>query len=117
MDYPHRLVGGVIDGVAEAVKGVVSSVVGGIQGTGEQVMRATDAPLKATLGIEGPLRIIDGVADGATNAARTFVNQGIIEPIQQFGEGVSVALDHPLRQVGGGAGSLPPLPFDMPGRW
>ena len=110
MDTPHRLVDRTIDGALDGVKGVVNSVVGGLQSAGGQVVGALDMPLKETLGIKGPLHIVDDVLNGSANATKAFLNQGILGALQQFGEGVSKGLDEPLELMGASPKGLP-FPF------
>jgi len=117
---PHRIVDGVLDGLAEGAKGLASTVANGLKQAGEAVQSALDQPPKALGGPESVARIPDRILDGQVDAVVQAVNQGAIGALQVAGEGIQRGLDQPVEQFGippafekmGEAGSrLPKLPF------
>lgn len=97
---PHRMVDGILDSVADGAKGLVAGATGALTSAGEGVQRGLDMPWQSIGGPEQPLRIVDRLLDGGLRAAVNAVNQGAIGTLQQSGEAVQSALDHPVEQFG-----------------
>ena len=100
---PHRIVGGVADGLASGVRGVGNGLVGSARGLGSQVMGALDKPFNMVTGKEGPHRILDRLVNGTLSAGVNVVDSGIMGSIQAEGEAIMHAMDQPCEQTG-----LPP---------
>ena len=109
MEGPHRVIGNIMDGLANGINGLGNGVVTAIEGVGESVMSALDKPFTGVTGMQGPHRAIDQAAKGAINAGVNFASQGIIGSAKTAGEGIMEALDHPLEQVGKGKFELPKI--------
>ena len=107
MQGPHRVIGNILDGLAEGIDGLGNSAVRAIEGVGESVMSALDKPFTGITGIEGPHRAIDKAAKGAIDAGVNVASRGIIGSVRTAGEGLMKALDHPLEQIGKGKVDLP----------
>lgn len=108
--YPHRVVGSLVDGVAEGVKGLGEAATGALQGAGKAVMTGLDGPFKSITGMEGPHRIVDRMADGVHDSVNNAVGDGIIGSVRIAGEAIMDALDHPMEQLKLGRIGLPKLP-------
>jgi|GEM_PF-1530524 len=109
MEYPHRVVGNIADGIANGVDGLGNGVVNAVKGVGESVMSALDKPFTGVTGMQGPHRTIDHVAKGAIDAGVNFASQGVIGSTKTVGEGIMEALDHPLEQIGKGKVEMPKI--------
>ena len=96
---PHRMVDGVLDGIAVAAQGVVNTVVSGVKGAGKSIMVAADEPWTKTIGIEGPHRVVDRVLDTGADIIQDTANFPINE-LKRAGQGICSALDHPIEQLG-----------------
>lgn len=107
---PHRLADQMVGGLAGGAKGIVSTVKGGLQGVGNTVQGALDAPWRATVGVEQPLRIADRLLNGGMNAAENAVSQGVIGSFQMCGEAIQRALDYLPETLG-----IPPSMGDFGG--
>ena len=109
--YPGDVIDQVAGGATGAVKGVLRSVSGGLQGAGEQVQSAIDAPFNA-LGLRAsPLRIIDRPIKGVVSAVENVVNRGVIESVEMVGNGITSGIDEipkTLTNIGEGRGFQPP---------
>ena len=110
MEYPHRVVGNIADGIANGIDGLGNGVVNAVKGVGESVMSALDKPFTGVTGMQGPHRAIDKAAKGAIDAGVNFASRGVIGSTKTAGEGLMEALDHPLEQVGKGKLELPKFP-------
>ncbi len=100
---PHRIVGGVADGLANGVRGVGNGLVSSARGAGTQVMGALDKPFEMITHKEGPHRIIDRLVNGTLSAGVNVVDSGILGSLQTEGEAIMKAMDQPCEQTG-----LPP---------
>ena len=109
MEGPHRVIGNIMDGLANGINGLGSGAVKAIEGVGESVMSALDKPFTGVTGMQGPHRAIDQAAKGVINAGVNFASQGIIGSAKTAGEGFMEALDHPLEQIGKGKFELPKI--------
>lgn len=109
MEGPHRVIGNIMNGVANGIDGLGNGVVGAVEGVGESVMSALDKPFTGVTGMQGPHRAIDKAARGAIDAGVNFARQGIIDSVKTAGEGLMEALDHPLEQIGRGKFELPKI--------
>jgi hypothetical protein len=109
MEGPHRVIGNILDGLANGINGLGNGVVGAIEGVGESVMSALDKPFTGVTGMQGPHRAIDKAAKGAIDAGVNLASHGVIGSAKTAGEGLMEALDHPLEQVGKGKFELPKI--------
>ncbi len=109
MEYPHRVVGRIADGLVGGVRGVGNGLVGAVKGGGAALMNALDKPFEMTVRKQGPHRIVDRLANGAIDAGVNAVDKGIVQSVQIAGEGIMKALDQPLDELGKGGFSLPKL--------
>ncbi len=100
---PHRIVGGVADGVAEGVRGIGNGLVSSARGAGSQVMGALDKPFEMITHKEGPHRIVDRLVNGTLSAGVNAVDSGIMGSLKTEGEAIMKAMDQPPEQTG-----LPP---------
>ena len=107
--YPHRVAGSLVDGVATGVKGLGEAATGALQGAGKAVMDGLDKPFETVTGMEGPHRVIDRLADGAHDAVNNAMGNGLIGSVKMAGESIMKALDHPLEQLKMGRLKLPKL--------
>ena len=107
---PHRIADQMLNGLCGGARGIVSTVKGGLQDVGNTVQGALDAPWRATVGVEQPLRIADRLLNGGMSAAENAVSQGIIGTIQMGGEAVQRALDYLPETLG-----IPPSMGDKGG--
>ena len=101
-ENPVRMVDKMVDGAVGAVQGIISSTAGAVKGAGQQVMSALDKPFQQVVGIEGPHRAIDRLANGALDTTLNFINSGIIGSARVAGKALMSAADHPFQQVGRG---------------
>ena len=106
---PHRILDGVLDGLADGAKGLVSTMAGGLKGVGGAIQDALDEAPKALGGPESVARIPDRILNGQVDAVVQAVNQGGIGALQTAGEGIQQGLDKPVEQFG-----IPP-PFEQMG--
>lgn len=97
---PHRAVGRIVDTIVGSVRSLGNSLVGAVKGAGHGVVNGLDAPFTAITGKEGPLHIVDRLADGAIDAGVNFVDSGVVGSVQKAGEGVMEALDWLPEQTG-----------------
>ena len=115
--YPGEMIDQVAGGATGAVKGVLRSVSGGLQGAGEQVQSALDGPAHA-LGLRAsPLRIIDRPIKGVVSAVENFVNQGVIGGVEMVGSGITSGIDEipkTLTSIGENKGRGFELPEFLP---
>jgi phage-related protein len=102
MESPNNVVNGVLDGLANGVKGAVNGVLGAFQGVGKTVVNGLDKPFYAITKKQGPLHIVDRAADGVKNGTENFIDNGIIGSLQDVGHGINNALQHPIDQIAGG---------------
>ena len=109
MEGPHRVIGNILDGLAEGIDGLGNGAVRAVEGVGESVMSALDKPFTGVTGMQGPHRVIDKAAKGAIDAGVNFASRGIIASAKTAGEGLMEALDHPLKQIGKGKIELPKI--------
>lgn len=109
MKGPHRVIGDIADGIANAIDGVGNGLVSAVEGAGESVMGALDKPFTGVTGIQGPHRAIDKAAKEVIEAGHNFASRGVIGSVKTAGEGLMEALDHPLEQVGAGKFELPKI--------
>lgn len=109
MEYPHRVVGDALNGLANSVEGIGNSAVRTVEDVGESVMDALDKPFTEITGMEGPHRAVDKAAKGAIDAGVNFASRGIIGSVRSAGEGIMKALDHPLEQIGKGKFEFPDI--------
>lgn len=96
---PHRLLDSIADGLVGGVDGFGNAAVSAVQNAGKAVMGGLDKPFSAVTGREGPHRIIDRAADGATDAVKNIASTGFVGSIRTLGKGIMSALDHPLEQI------------------
>jgi hypothetical protein len=91
--YPGQYVDDVVLGATGAVRGLVSSLAGGVRQAGESVQRALEVPTDA-IGIKsGPGRIVHDPVNGLVGAAENFVNVGVVHSIEMVVQGVTDGLD------------------------
>jgi len=109
MEGPHRVIGNILNGLANGINGLGNGVVGAIKGVGESLMSALDKPFTGVTGMQGPHRAIDKAAKGAIDAGVNFASQGVIGSAKTAGEGLMETLDHPLEQIGKGKFELPKI--------
>jgi hypothetical protein len=109
MEGPHRVIGNVLDGLADSVDSLGNGAVRTIEDVGESLMSALDKPFAEVTGIQGPHRAIDRAAKGAIDAGVNFASRGIIGSAKTAGEGLMKTLDHPLEQIGKGKFELPKI--------
>ena len=109
MEGPHRVIGNILNGLANGINSLGNGVVGAIKGAGESVMSALDKPFTGVTGMQGPHRAIDKVAKGTIGAGVNFASRGIIGSVKIAGEGLMEALDHPLEQISKGKFELPKI--------
>ncbi len=96
---PHRLVDSIVDGLVSGIDGFGNAAISAVQNAGKAVMSGLDKPFSAVTDREGPHRIIDRAADGATGAIRNIASTGFVGSIKTTGKGIMSALDHPLEQI------------------
>lgn len=91
--YPGEYVDQVGSTVTGAVKGVVSSIGGGIRSAGDQLQSAVDQPFRMIGLKNSPLRIIHDPIDGVVRAVESGINHGVIEPLELVAGGITQGLD------------------------
>jgi len=109
MEGPHRVIGNILDGIANGINGLGNGIVGAVKSVGESLMGALDKPFTGVTGMQGPHRAIDKAAKGAIDAGVNFASQGVIGGAKTLGEGLMETLDHPLEQIGKGKFELPKI--------
>ncbi len=109
MEYPHRVVGGVADGLVSGVRGLGNSLVGAVKGGGAALTSAIDRPFQMVMHKPGPIKVVDTLANSALDAGVNFVDKGIVGSVQIVGNGIMKALDQPLDEIGKGGFSMPKL--------
>lgn len=109
MEGPHRVIGNVLDGLAEGIDSLGNGAARAIEDVGESVMSALDKPFTGVTGMQGPHRAIDRAARGVIDSGVNFASRGIIGSAKTAGEGLMKALDHPLEQIGKGKVELPKI--------
>ena len=113
--YPGEIIDGIGSGLTGAVKSVLSSVSGGIQGAGEQVQSAVDRPFRAMGVRASPLRIIDHPLKGVVSAVENIVDNGAIRSVEMLAHGVTSGVDEipkTLLSLGEGKGlRMPEFPM------
>jgi hypothetical protein len=97
---PHRVLDNICGGIVGAAEGLLRSGVNAVKGAGKEVIRALDTPVRDITGKEGPINMVDRVADGIVDAGENFVENGIVNTAKTAKEGVMRALDHPPEQIG-----------------
>ena len=99
MATPHRVVDGLVTGLADGAKCVGDGVAGAVKDAGGKLMGGLDKPFADVTKKEGPHRIIDRLLNGTLDAA-SGVGDGIIGAAETFGQGIMKALDQPAEQTG-----------------
>jgi hypothetical protein len=90
--YPGALVDDVGRDIAGAVKGVISSVEGGLQNAGERLQSGLDRPAKM-IGVQwGPFRIIHDPASAVVSIVGNGVT-GVVETVETMADGLTSGLD------------------------
>lgn len=97
---PHRMGSGMADKAADGASRAVREMGNTARQLGNTVMTALDGPPQDLLGVKGPHRMIDSLANAGLRAGENFMTNGVIGSAKQMGEGISQALDQPMDQLG-----------------
>lgn len=100
METPHRIVDDVLNGFASGITGLVRSGANAIKDAGRHITQALDKPIEEITGKEGPIKMVDDVAEGFIDAGVNFIDNGVVGTAQTAKEGFMKALDHPTEQIG-----------------
>jgi hypothetical protein len=100
MDTPHRVVDSIANGIVGGFTGLLHSGANAIKDAGRNITRALDTPVEDITGKEGPIKMVDDVAEGFIDAGVNFVDKGVVGTAQTAKEGVMKALDQPTKQIG-----------------
>jgi hypothetical protein len=100
MPAPHRIIDGVVNGIADGVNKLGNSLLGTVTSAGHEVMNALDKPVAQVTKKQGPHRAVDKALDGAAAALQNVGQSGVVGSLKTVGEGVMKALDHPVDQFG-----------------
>lgn len=107
---PHRMGSKMADDAANGVSQAIRDVGGTARQIGGTIMQTLDRPFQDVLGMKGPHRVVDSLANGGLRAGENFMTNGVIGSVKQLGEGISQALDQPMDQLGNvGAGVKMPF--------
>mgnify|MGYP001568120029 CR=1 FL=1 len=91
--YPGEIINGIGSGITSAVKGVVSSISGGLQGAGESVQSTLDRPAHAIGVRANPLRIIDHPIKGVVRGTENAFNHGTLDTLEIVVGSIPAGLD------------------------
>ena len=112
--YPGEVADQIGGGLIGGLKGVVSSITGGIMSAGESVQRGLDKPADALRLKHSPFRVIDDVLDGTMMAGEGYVNRGVLDGIATACNKLTDGLDKVPDTFAGAKGGMdfPAAPWD-----
>lgn len=97
---PHRVVDNMVGGIFKSIEDLARSGVNSIRSAGKNLIKTLDTPVQDITGKEGPIYMVDRVADGIVDAGTNFIEDGVIDSAKKAKEGAMKAMDHPVEELG-----------------